>query len=59
LRERTERLFRAGEIDYAELALARRDEVQARIALLEARLAVSSAQIDMDAATGAITFPGQ
>jgi outer membrane protein TolC len=58
LRESTERLFRAGEIEYSELALARRDEVQARITLLEARLAVSSAQVDMDAATGAITIPG-
>ncbi len=57
LRERTELLFRAGEVDYAELALTRRDEVQARIALLDARLAASSARVDLDAATGSIAIP--
>jgi outer membrane protein TolC len=54
LRERTERLFHAGEAEYAELALARRDEVQARIALLDAELAVATGRVDLDAAAGAL-----
>jgi outer membrane protein TolC len=52
LRERTEQLFHAGQIEYAELALARRDEVRARIALLEAEVALSAARVDFDAALG-------
>lgn len=52
LRERTERLFTAGEVEYGELALARRDEVEARIALLDAELAAAEARIDFDAALG-------
>lgn len=53
LRERTEQLFKAGEIEYSELALSRRDEVVARIALLDAELAVAAARIDLDEACGA------
>ncbi len=52
LRERTETLFRAGEVEYSELALARRDEVEARIALVDAELVVAAARVDLDAASG-------
>ena len=58
LRERTERLFRAGEAPYADLALARRDEVQARLALVDADLAAAAARIDLDFATGALELLG-
>ena len=57
LREGTERLFRAGEVQYPELALARRDEVEARIALLDAELAAATARVDLDAASGALRTP--
>ena len=48
----TTRLFRAGEVAYTELALARRDDVEAQLALLEARLAVAAARVDLAAAIG-------
>ncbi|HUR27129.1 MAG TPA: TolC family protein [Planctomycetota bacterium] len=52
LREDSERLFTAGEIDYGALVLARRDEVEARRSELDAQLALALAQIDLDAALG-------
>ncbi len=52
LREDSERLFSAGEIDYSALVLARRDEVEARKAELDAELVLALAQVDLDAALG-------
>ncbi|MEO6708921.1 MAG: TolC family protein, partial [Planctomycetota bacterium] len=52
LREDSERLFSAGELDYSALALARRDEVESRLAELDAELAVALARIDLSAAQG-------
>jgi cobalt-zinc-cadmium efflux system outer membrane protein len=52
LRERTERLFAAGQVEYSDLMLARRDEVSARIALVDAELAAATARVDLDAAVG-------
>ncbi len=54
LRESTERLFRAGEAPYADLALARRDEVEARLSLVDAELAAAAARVDLDFAVGAL-----
>ncbi len=52
LRERTERLFQAGEAEYGDLAVARRDEVDARLALLDAEGAAASARTLLEAALG-------
>ena len=53
LRASTERLFQAGQAEYDDLVLARRDEVEARIGLLDAELATATARIELDAAVGA------
>jgi cobalt-zinc-cadmium efflux system outer membrane protein len=52
LREGTKRLFEAGEADYKDLVLARRDEVEARVSVLEAELAAALARVALDAAVG-------
>ena len=52
LREDSERLFNAGELDYSVLVQARRDEVAARKLELDAELSLSLAEIDLDAALG-------
>ncbi|HEX5009929.1 MAG TPA: TolC family protein, partial [Planctomycetota bacterium] len=52
LRTRTEALFRAGQAEYAEMALARRDDVRARLAQLDAQLAASESRIDLQLALG-------
>ena len=57
LRTRTEALFRAGEAEYADVALARRDEVEARLAQLDAELAADEARIDLQLALGAYAPP--
>ena len=57
LRDRTEKLFRAGGAEYADLALARRDEVAARLAQLDAQLAVAEARIDLQLALGTFAPP--
>lgn len=54
LRETAERLFAEGEIEFDEVTVARRDEVEARGALLDAELAAAQARTDLDAATGRI-----
>jgi outer membrane protein TolC len=53
IREHAARLFQAGEIEFVELMRARRDEVDSRLALLEARKGAASARVDLDAAVGA------
>ncbi|MDZ4775133.1 MAG: TolC family protein, partial [Planctomycetota bacterium] len=53
LREQTERLFAAGEVDYAELVSARRGEAEAQLARLDAERAASAARVEFDFATGA------
>jgi outer membrane protein TolC len=52
LREDSERLFSAGELDYLALVQARRDEVEARELELDAELSLALAQIDLDKALG-------
>lgn len=52
LREDSQRLFEAGESDYSAFVLARRDEVEARRAELDAELTLALASIDLDAALG-------
>ncbi len=52
LRERTERLFHDGEAEFADLVLARRDEVQSRVALLDAEHAAAAARVALQAALG-------
>jgi cobalt-zinc-cadmium efflux system outer membrane protein len=44
----TERLFAAGEAPYDDVLLARRDEITARLSLLEARANAASASVDLD-----------
>lgn len=52
LRQDSERLFAAGELEYIDVLLARRDEVAARIAELDAGLELSLAEIDLRASLG-------
>lgn len=57
LREKTERVFAAGEASFEDVVLAQRDEIEARTALLDAELAVARAAVDLDVATGRVTPP--
>ncbi len=52
LREETERLFSAGQVDLDALVLALRDEAHARDALLDAELEAAAAHERLDAAIG-------
>jgi cobalt-zinc-cadmium efflux system outer membrane protein len=57
LREEFEKLFAAGESSFEDLVVARRDEIEARTALVEAELALSLASTDLAAATGRLDLP--
>ena len=57
LREKFERLFAEGEGTFDDVILARRDEIEARVALLDAEVAVSLARTELDVATGRVA-PG-
>jgi len=52
LREGTERLFAVGEVEYREVVLARREEGEARRALLESESAVAKARVALEAPLG-------
>ncbi len=52
LREGAEQTFREGESDFQTLILARRDEVEARLSLLDSELEVASARIALRDALG-------
>jgi hypothetical protein len=43
----SERLFAEGEADYQDVLLARRDEIAARLSLLEARSSAAAASVDL------------
>ncbi len=47
IRQRTERQFQAGEASYLELVGARRDEVRARLGVLEAELELAGARTEL------------
>ena len=55
LRERSERLFLAGELSLEELALARREELGAEQEWLEARLESADARVELRAALGELS----
>ncbi|MFO0981422.1 MAG: TolC family protein [Planctomycetota bacterium] len=52
LLEASERLFEAGEVTYDAVLLAQRDEIAARVALLEAQAQAATASTDLDHAFG-------
>ncbi len=47
IRQRTERQFQAGEASYIELVAARRDEVKARLGVLESELELAGARTEL------------
>jgi len=53
IRQSTERQFHAGEASYLELVSARRDEVQARVSVLEAELELAGARTELARVLGA------
>jgi len=53
IRRQTETQFQAGEASYLELVTARRDEVQARVSVLEAELSLAGARTELARVLGA------
>ena len=52
LRASTEQLFAAGQAEYKDVVLARRDEVEARLAVLDAEREAAAARVALEAAAG-------